>query len=175
MGQIIKVDESKKFKKLIFAGNRSTSLDDLFTYTAFLFGLYLFGSIYFVEKLSVNDFLSYLLPLPISFLCYAFYRKIIEKKLLLINTKFSKKTNRKILVDFAKCKSYNVLNEGKGYLIWEERGAVFSHTILTYVIIDEEQIYFTRLKKGYRIDPPVLFSHLKLKSELQWYFNSIQA
>jgi hypothetical protein len=174
MRRILKINVSKSIKdrRLIFSESRYEKLDQFFTYITFLFGIYILVSIYFVEKQPLNEFLKYSIPLIILFLIYCIYRKIIEKKLIEINTDFDKETNTIILLNFAKNKNYEVFRESKEILIFNESGYLLSKTISSIFLVCDNKIYFTILKQGFRMDPPTLFSHITIKKELKNYFEN---
>jgi hypothetical protein len=176
MRRIVKINISKSIKdeKLIFFESWPEKLDLLFTYAFFIFGVYILASIYFTKKQPLDTFLKYLIPLIILFIIYCIYRKIAENKLIEIKTNFDKKTNVKILLDFAKNKKYEVFRESKECLIFNENGYILSNTTSIVFLICENKIYFTILKQGFRIDPPVLFSHFTVKKELKKYFEEKQ-
>ncbi len=175
MRRIVKINVSNSIKslKLIFLEDRFEKLDVFFTQIVFLGGIYMCSSVYFIDKQSNEEYIKYFLPFVILFLLYCIYRKAIEKKLTEINTIFDTKTNREILLNFFKDKDYEVSRDSKECLILNQGGYLLSQTISTVILISDNKIYFTILKQGFRMDPPVLYSHITLKKELENYFASI--
>ena len=169
----IEIDKSIKSRTLIFSEDWYEKANQIAAYFVFALGIYICGSVYF-EKMTANDeFIKYISPIGIVFFIYCIYRKVVEKKLTIINTSFNTETSHKFLLKFAQSKSYEISRESKQCLIFNDNGYILSQTISMVLLICDNKIYFTILKQGFRMDPPVLFSHISLKKELENYFANI--
>ncbi|NNV57257.1 hypothetical protein [Limnovirga soli] len=114
-----------------------------------------------------------LFPLIILFGLFGLFRKLIEKKLIVIETSSPRHTNKKHLLEFLKLNGYEVFGESKEVIIvsFEENLSYDNRWTKTITfIIDDGRIYFTMVKNYPKVNPPVFFSHWSLKADLKKYF-----
>ncbi len=112
-------------------------------------------------------------PLMISFGLFSLYRKLIEKRLIKIDTSLSRHKNRQYLLDFFNSKGYEVITKNNDAIIVNIEESLSFNNIWTKEIsflIDDNSIYFTMTKNYPRLNPPVFFSHRYLKADLKKYF-----
>jgi hypothetical protein len=97
----------------------------------------------------------------------------MEKKLIKVDTFLSKHKNRHYLLDFLKSKGYQVIAKNNDVVIVNLEESLSFNNIWTKNIsflIDDNSIYFTMTKSYPRINPPVFFAHISLKTDLKKYF-----
>lgn len=115
-----------------------------------------------------NDQIVYIVsPITIIFCLYVMFRTLREKHLICITTSLEKKENRELILDFANDKDFRVYRKSGNFIILNDTvGEV--HQIKTIVlIVQDNEILFTILREGYKLNYPVLTSHLFLKHDLK--------
>jgi len=141
----------------------------------FQFGFFIFISILilntpFNDK-NDKDFVIYFnLPLTI-FLGYVAYRKAREKRLIKIDTNFDNVKNKDIVLKFAENKGYDIYRNSGNLLILNNPSGTLqlneTYKITTIIIFQDNKILFAMLKDSFRINLPVLTSHLLFKNDLK--------
>ena len=125
---------------------------------------------------NANDaFLLYtIFPISIFTGLYIFYRNASEKSLIKIETKFSKEDTRKLLLDHAESKGYEIYRKSGDCIILNEKSSDFneSYKRSSIIFIQDYEVSFSVIKDGFRLNLPVLFSHLMLKRDLAKLFKS---
>jgi len=114
-----------------------------------------------------------LFPLIILFGLFGLYRKLTEKKLIVIDTSLPRQKNKEYLIEFLKLNGYQVYRESKDVVIVNVEETLSFNNLWTKTItfvVDDWRIYFTMLKNYPKINPPVFFSHWLLKADLKKYF-----
>lgn len=167
----IDIQESIKNEELIFEMNLGQKLDRLFSILVFICGIYLSVSIFLNENEPIETFFKFVIIIAVLLLCYCIYRKFIEFNLSSITTNLNKKDNTNLLLEYLKSKNHDELIKSKEIIVLSKNGYFLTQNIETFFIVSDNKIFFTILKEGYRLDLPCLFSHIKLRKELNIYFN----
>ena len=168
----IEFDKSIEKHRLIYKG----SLEDRFH--TFIILLFCCSFVFISILLNVSAIIPHsdrLLELMLSTLviiicCYVIFRRITEKQLIEIKTRFDRQANKKILLDYLALKNFKSEKDMDDYLIFHEEHSSFGNNSYGKSIIflfKDNVVYFTILNSGHRIDLPVLISHIYLKHELR--------
>ncbi len=101
---------------------------------------------------------------------YSIYRTIMGSHLSHIHTGFQKNKNMDLVLAFVNKTNNSILLKNKNIIIINEENELSWNNVWSKTIIfipDDNTIYFN-IKKDYpKLNLPVLFSHLALKSELK--------
>lgn len=118
-----------------------------------------------------RPFVYFFLPVAILLSLYAAYRKIFENRLLIVFTGLPKEKAKKRLIDFIGSQPYDRVTH-HGYILFamEYRELRMNETKVTTFIITDNEILFNKVRMDYRLNAPVLFSHLFLKRRLRKFF-----
>jgi hypothetical protein len=140
-----------------------------FCLVAILISCSIFIKIKVDGELSV--FLVYIIaPLSFIFGIYGIYRVFQQKKFLKIFTGLSKVNNKIIVLDFLKHRNYTIKRQTvySVYII-EEATLSINNMWTTHIDfkIEENYILFNMQNHYPRINPPVFFGHLFLKSDIK--------
>ena len=166
----INIAKSIELGKLTFSENGTDKFAKLISYFTLIFAIYICYSTYYFESQANKELIIYLIVVPIAFLLYSIYRLAIEKKLLEVKTNFNAETNRKILLEFAKKNDYQISKDSNECLILNKDGYIVSRIISLVIIIQDNKLYLTILKDGFKFNAPTLYSHISTKNELEKYF-----
>lgn len=102
------------------------------------------------------------------------YRKIVENKLISIDSKFSVGESKERLINFLEKEGLEVKRKSGSLVIAYEIGTLsFNEThIKVYTfIIHSNKIYFTIVRENFRINFPVFFYHYFLKQKLSKFLS----
>lgn len=166
----INITKSIKLGKLSFSEDGTDKFAKLISYFTLILAIYICCSTYYFEIQSNKELIIYLIVVLIVFLLYCIYRLAIEKTILEVKTNFNIETNRKMLLDFARKNDYQVSKDSNECLILNKDGYIFSKIISLVIIIQDNKLYLTILKDGFKFNVPTLFSHISTKNELEKYF-----
>ena len=142
--------------------------------------LMIYSSLLFLQ-INFNDpkdrasFLTIILPVIFLFALYCLYRTLIGNRLTSIETSFGQSKNHELLCSFLKDFNYDDISQNSKEIIIVNDESEFSYDGLWLkkitFIISERRIFFNIVKIYPIINPPVLFSHLTLKHDLNKYFS----
>lgn len=127
-----------------------------------------------IDKIKVGEqkYSSIILYLVLILALYNIYRKINELKLTTINMKLGKIKNN-ILVQKCALKLHCEILENNNEIIivkYPINNFIFKQQFkFIFFIITDDAIKFTVLNNYSKINPPVLFTHLKIKKTLKQY------
>ncbi len=178
MRQIKEIEFNKSIakKKLTYKGH----WEDYFQ-TAYLFsffGLFLcyFWDFIFSSKEGNNEVGLAWTILTSLFLVglYILYRRIREPYLSEIKTHSSKQSNKELILNYFDKLKLSLREVHSDSLIFDEDESSFGHSYgKSYIVLlDDNSVYFTILKSGWKIDIPTLESHLSLRKDLKQILNS---
>ena len=112
-------------------------------------------------------------PLLIILSFYATYRKIVENKLLVVETGLNKVNSKKILIDFINLQHYDKVVHHSDLIIATEESSLSYNGLwaktITFIVADGV-ILFNIVRNAPMINPPVFFQHLFLRNRIKKLF-----
>ena len=174
----IDINKSVQSGKLIYKKNWLAYLDIIAFVIMFLA---LFTTPFlFISEMDINNsndkiivFITVILLIPFSI--YGIFRKLNENKLLKVETSFDKKKNNDLVIAFLLKNESKIYKKSKEVIISKQEEELsynwlWSKTI-TFIITDGA-IYFNMVKNYPKLNPPVMFSHLLMLSDLRKFVSN---
>lgn len=160
----ISFSKSIKLGKLVFNEGIGEKLNRIILYII-AFQLFL-GSLFILldENIPKTFFNVLSLSGAILFFLYIIYRIYREKKLCKIHTINEAKKNHNFIQDYAINNNYIICHNSSNAIVLQSS---FINTMYIFLFFSKQEIYFGLLKEGFKLDPPVLFSHIRLKRSLK--------
>ena len=173
----INVTESIRSKELIFTEDFSDYFDKIILYLFFGCGFILPFFIYFNphDSSDKNKFEYYLIFILSVFCGYTIYRKLREKKLTEIESKYDLKKNKELVNEYCKKMGYKNNRNSYNIIIYNSTSSFEFNTnyeTSRIFLFDDKKIYVTMLKENRRLNVPVLFSQIILKCDIKKLVNS---
>ena len=178
MRQIDQIEFKKSIDKqrLIYKGEWIDILQTTFLF--FIFGVMVFYLVLFARNSNLhnnNTIPAWVISALIFLFClYILYRRIREPHLLEIKTKFNCQTTRQLLLDYFSQQSLKIHTDSSGLLIFHHEQNNFgnnSYGKSIVILMLDNSMYFTILNSGWRLDIPVLTSHISLRHDLKKLLN----
>lgn len=151
----------------------------------FGFGIMALGAavvLFIADYSNQNDVFIAVIICPIVIICsvYIVYRKAAEKHLIEITTNFRREENKQLLIHFARDKHLDISRKSGDLLVFTMPldGTSPEHKQSFIFIVRDQLVLFTTLKDQFRLNMPVLRSHLSMKRDLVSWFdkgNSLSA
>ena len=166
------IEKSIELKKLVYVENWFDKLDRFVIYIFFSWGFVLPFLIFFdpYRDYSKTGFEYYLIFIFSLFCGYVVYRKATEKKLCEINSKYNADENKKLINEYCEQKGYEKYRNSTSIIIYNTENSFninSNYKISRIFILDNKNIYITMIKENYKLNIPVLFSHLILKKDIE--------
>lgn len=168
----INTDESILKRRLVFDEGWLDKFNRLTVYIVFSPLILLPVVMFFKEKfVSPNDtfILYYIFPISIAVGLYIFYRNATEKQLTKIDTNFDRQTIRKLLLDYADKNQFEIYRKSNDCLIFNESfdswTSAYKKTRIFFV--QDNLVLFTVIRDNFRLNMPILFTHLFIKKDLR--------
>lgn len=174
MREIIKLhpQESMSQSRLVFEESWLDKFNTLTVYLVFSPFILLPVEMYLNESfINPNERFILYCVLPISVLSglYIYYRSATEKRLTKIHTSLKRQDARQLLLNYAEKKGYEIYLKSNDCLIFNETyddwNSNYKKTRIFFV--QDKIIMFCIIRDSFKINMPILFSHLFLKVELK--------
>jgi len=178
MRKITKINITDSIKRgwLVYQGEVSDKFDKILVYCISLFMLIgLTIGVWHIDPSKKDDIFVSLLFLPFAFalFIYMIYRNATEKKLISVVTPYNHEINKQMLLDFASKAELEIYKDSKDLLIFNENisdvGSFYKKSMI--FIVEDNLVLFTILQDNFRLNRPVLTSHLFLKHDLKKLFS----
>lgn len=163
----IDYSKSLRLNKLVLKSKWMEVIDFLL----FLGGITIFA-IYNLKALWIEgiqnnvNYWFFLSPLSIALMIFLAYKKINEKKFVLIQTPLNKNENREFILEFVKEKGFIMLYNNENYLIAESLRKISSGKQISFLFANKE-IKFNCLTHTALIRMPVFFYSNSLKKNIE--------
>jgi hypothetical protein len=108
-----------------------------------------------------------ILPITLVFTLFMWYKKLVEKRLLVIETKLNKNEARQKITQMVKSWQWKVQRSNANYLQATTEMEVFARGKKVIIIYCDNKIYLNVLSDNYKIRMPVLFSDISIKKDIE--------
>jgi len=119
---------------------------------------------------SENDtfFTFYIFPIILLFVCWSVYKKVAEKRLLVIKTSLNKKEAREAILKFAKNEGWNIEINNSNYLQANTYNGI-SHGKQITILYTNTIILLNVLSNNPKLRRPVFFSDKHIQKKMQLF------
>ncbi|MCF8323004.1 MAG: hypothetical protein K9I26_07705 [Flavobacterium sp.] len=160
----ISYSKSIKLGKLVYKKGIGEKLNRIILYII-AFQLFLASVFILLDNNVPKTFFNVIsLSVAILFSLYYNYRIYREKKLSKIQTTNEAKKNHILIQDYASNNNYTIYHNSSNTIVLKSS---FISTMYIFLFISKQEINFVILKEGFKLDPPVLFSHIRFKRSLK--------
>ena len=172
MAYVDNIDYQKtKSKKRIVLKSKWLDLMDTIVFFMMSTSLLLFEFLTFKEAdlESPNDsFVIYwIFPFLTIFILIAIYKKIIEKRLLIIETNLEKTEARKQIVSIIKSWGWKIQKNNGDYLQATTGIGIATWGKQVIIIYDNRKIYLNVMSDNPKVRMPVIFSDISIKKDIE--------
>lgn len=166
------IEKSIEKSKLIYTESWGEKFNTIMLYLFFGFGIICPFLVYHdpYRDHSKTGTEYYLLFFGSLFFAYAIYRKVTEKHLTKIISKYDAEKNRTIINDYCKKLEFQKAVNSKDLIIYNKSDTFAINNLYQssrIFILEKNEIYITMIKNGPKTNFPVLFSQLFLKSDIK--------
>lgn len=171
----LNISESIKLKKLVFKTSWYDRLDTLTVYFICL-AIISFAILCFAElkSFSENKFEYFTLSSLIIFSLYTSYCKFTEKKLKKIKFNIHKEEAKERIMEYGKKYNYRISKISSNLIFLNEPTNSFDlqeHEQTTIIFFKDNEVLYTLIKEGFRVNFPVLFFQHFTKTQLKKILN----
>ncbi|WPO80160.1 hypothetical protein [Flavobacterium sp. KACC 22761] len=166
------IEKSIEKSKLVYTESWFEIIDTILLLMFFSFGFICPFLVYFDPHRDHSNTGGeyYLLFFMSFFFAYAIYRKLTEKHLTKIISKYDLEKNRTIIIEYCKKFGFQKAVSSKKLVIYNKSDNLAINNLYQssrIFILDKNDIYITMIKEGHKTNFPVLISQIILKWDIK--------
>lgn len=173
----LNVEESVRLEKLVYKENWLNKIDTLAVY--FIFGCFMVAPLLIYVGETRNQghvgIFYYLLFVITIFGAYVIYRKATEKKLIKIISNFKLPDIKIRVSNYSREENFAEYRAFESVMVYTADADfnISSNFKIYYIfILKDNLVLFTIIKEQFKLNVPILFTHLKVKKDLTKMLNA---
>lgn len=172
----LKINQSIEQGKLVYNEPWDEKLDTYANYFFSIAFIFIAATQLLNLKIHSENYVAFQIILGVSLGAlglYNFYRKLVEKKLITIESNLQANEIKRRLLDFAIKEEYEIYRQNGYCLIFNETIGFWGdrHKKTRIIFIRDYKIYFTVIQDNFRLNRPIYTTHLFLKHAFKKLLN----